>query len=135
MRRLLWPLLIAGLVFFASSQSHVAGPGMPHGDKVGHFLVYGLLGTLLCRLGNGGRAAGWALFLASAYGASDELHQFFVPGRSCSLADWVADTLGAALAIGLYRGVGIYRAALEARLWGRRSGIESGGAASTVGAK
>jgi VanZ family protein len=123
-RKLLWPLLIAGLIFFASSRETVAAPPVVNIDKAGHFLVYGLLATLLCRLGTGWRAAGWALLAASAYGVSDELHQLFVPGRSCSLADWIADTVGAAVAVGLYAGVGFYRRLLEARLLGRRRGVE-----------
>jgi VanZ family protein len=35
--------------------------------------------------------------VASLYGVTDELHQAFVPNRSCDLRDWVADTLGGAL--------------------------------------
>ena len=35
--------------------------------------------------------------LASLYGATDELHQYFVPGRDCNVWDWIADTLGALL--------------------------------------
>jgi VanZ family protein len=38
-----------------------------------------------------------ALSLASLYGATDEFHQSFVPGRSADVLDWLADTLGAAL--------------------------------------
>lgn len=134
-RDIVWPLLIAGLIFFASSRSQVAGPPVANADKYGHFLVYGLLATLLCRLGSGWRAAGWALLAASAYGATDEWHQLFVPGRSCSLADWIADTTGAALAVSLYQGVAGYRKALEARLWSRRRELEAGAEAGTVAAK
>lgn len=36
-----------------------------------------------------------ALIFASLYGASDELHQFFVPGRTCEFFDWLADAVGA----------------------------------------
>lgn len=35
--------------------------------------------------------------LASAYGVIDEIHQSFVPGRTCTLPDWIADTIGAFL--------------------------------------
>jgi len=40
----------------------------------------------------------WAVPVAFAavYGASDELHQLFVLGRYCALADWIADIAGAA---------------------------------------
>lgn len=42
-----------------------------------------------------------AVVLASAYGVTDELHQLFVPGRLCDPADWLTDTLGAALGAGV----------------------------------
>ena len=35
-----------------------------------------------------------AMVWASLYGASDEFHQSFVPGRHVEIADWLADTLG-----------------------------------------
>ncbi|MBI4126168.1 MAG: VanZ family protein [Deltaproteobacteria bacterium] len=35
------------------------------------------------------------------YGLSDEIHQSFVPGRSASVGDWMADGLGAAIGIGV----------------------------------
>ena len=47
--------------------------------------------------------------VASGYGIIDELHQYFVPGRSCSIFDWVADILGGAA------GAALILAA--ARLW------------------
>jgi len=115
---------VAGLIFLASSRSRIATPEffLPV-DKVGHFGVYGLLGTLVCRLGQGWRAAGWAFFVCSLYGVSDEWHQSFVPGRSVEFADWLADTLGAALAVALYTGWGSYRRGLETSLWGRKRAV------------
>ena len=109
----LWPVAVAALIFVASSRSHLAPTGVTHGDKVVHFAVYGLLATLICRLGRGWRGAAWALLAASAFGASDEWHQSFVPGRSAEVADWVADSLGAALAVSLYAGWATYRRMLE----------------------
>jgi len=29
------------------------------------------------------------------YAALDELHQYFVPGRSCTMYDWITDGFGA----------------------------------------
>ena len=112
-RAVIWPLIVAAMVVNASSHSRLAAPDVANGDKVEHFAVYGLLATLLCRLGVGWRAAAWALLATSAFGASDEWHHSFVPGRSCDLNDWIADTLGAALAVLLYRGWARYRAWLE----------------------
>jgi len=39
------------------------------------------------------------LVLASAYGALDEFHQSFVAGRSATVADWMADSLGALIGL------------------------------------
>ena len=36
-----------------------------------------------------------ALVISALYAASDELHQYFVPGRSCEIRDVMIDSLGA----------------------------------------
>ena len=41
------------------------------------------------------------MLFAAAYGVTDEIHQYFVPGRHCSLHDVLADTFGAFLACGV----------------------------------
>ena len=40
-----------------------------------------------------------AFFVAVAYGASDEFHQYFGPGRDCSGFDLLADIAGSAAGI------------------------------------
>jgi VanZ family protein len=119
--RWLWPLLVAATIFYASSRSLVAAPGgIRVNDKLAHFCAYGLLGSLVLRaLGGSWRGAVAAVVIASAYGASDEWHQSFVPGRSPEAADWIADTLGAIVAVALYTWVAPYRRLLETPL-GRR---------------
>ena len=100
---------LAGVVFYAglivalSSQSTLPLPEsvLPI-DKAAHLIEYGGLSSLLywAHLAEGStrRAAWWsAVILASLYGVSDEVHQYFVPGRSSEVLDWVADTSGAAL--------------------------------------
>eukprot|EP01035_Chromulina_nebulosa_P049365 gene49365-67042_t len=64
-------------------------------------------------MGTGWRGAVGSVLAASADGVSDEWHQSVVPGRSVEVADWLADTLGAAVAVGLYAGVPAYRRLLE----------------------
>lgn len=124
-RAVCWAVAVAGVIFYASSRSYVATPGVTRiDDKFGHFGVYGLLGTLVCRTRPGWRAGLWALLAVSAYGASDEWHQSFVPGRSTDVLDWTADTLGALLAIALYKGWFWYRRWLETPLWRRQPRIE-----------
>ncbi len=122
---------MAATIFLASSRSTVAAPGISNFDKIAHFSVYGLLATLLVRLGRGPRAVWLALLATSLYGVSDEWHQSFVPGRSCEVADWMADTLGAVLALTLYAGWPWYRSRLEAPLVGKRR-IENSPVTATV---
>ena len=40
----------------------------------------------------------FAMIIGTAYGASDEYHQSFVPGRSATLPDLLADSIGLAIA-------------------------------------
>lgn len=88
-------LYMAG-IFAASAQPTVRLPRMDNSDKVLHFAAYAGLGGLLA-YGAAGTALGPLPLIAagSLYGASDEVHQSFVPGRTPDLLDWVADTLGA----------------------------------------
>jgi VanZ family protein len=89
---------------------------MPHianFDKVVHFFLFGLLATLICRIQSGWRMAILAVAVTSAYGAMDELHQSFVPGRSCDVLDWVADTSGASLAVLIHTSWQAYRRILD----------------------
>jgi VanZ family protein len=104
-----WPALVwAALIFILSSFSHVPAPPGGVTDKHEHFVAYGVLSACVLRglsgatlAGvTGGTAAG-AAAIAAAYGVTDEFHQRFVPGRDSSLADLVADALGAAGAAGL----------------------------------
>lgn len=61
-------------------------------DKVGHAAAYTVLGALLTLAT--GRV--WVAVLVSAlFGVSDEIHQYFVPGRTAEVLDVVADAAGA----------------------------------------
>jgi VanZ family protein len=121
LRRAFWAVAIAGLIFAASSRSHVVSPGITRiDDKFAHFAIYGLLATLVCRIGAGWRWAIVAFLLVALFGASDEWHQSYVPGRSTDFGDWIADTFGAALAIALYAGWPVYRRWLETPIRLRR---------------
>ena len=39
------------------------------------------------------------------FAASDEIHQYFVPGRSADILDWIADSLGIICSIFLYNSI------------------------------
>ena len=94
-------------IFWLSSISRP--PDLPGGvsDKAAHGLLYCGLGALLVRA----RAGGWrrpvtlgiaagAIVVATLYGISDEIHQYFVPPRQVEVRDVLADALGASVAAG-----------------------------------
>jgi VanZ family protein len=96
-------------IIFAASSIQNLGQ-LPGGisDKSGHSIGYALLAGLLVRAFARGRLSGitWraaaaAVVLATMYGASDELHQAFVPGRSSDRYDVLADFLGAVMGVAL----------------------------------
>lgn len=120
----LWPLTLAGLIVVASGRSQIAAPDVVDFDKVAHFGVFGLLASLVVRTGFAPRRAWIAVVLVSLFGFTDEWHQSFTPGRSVEFADWVADTLGAALAVTLYVRWSWYRGWLERPLWRRQPRVE-----------
>ncbi|MDI6828677.1 MAG: VanZ family protein, partial [Armatimonadota bacterium] len=64
-----------------------------------------------------------ALGIAALYGVTDEYHQSFVPGRRCELYDWMADVLGAAVALSLIAILQFYRRKGGKRVERRRQGI------------
>ena len=74
--------------------------------KLAHFAEYLILSVLLYRALDverrwSLRAAVLALVLAGLYAASDELHQWYVPGRGARASDWLIDVSGAAAGQGL----------------------------------
>lgn len=87
------PIALMGLIFFLSAQPKADMPDWGTMDtflkKMAHVAVYGLLYLLLLRAFRGewpartagGRGVYLPVFIAILYGASDEWHQSFVPGR------------------------------------------------------
>ncbi len=71
--------------------------------KCAHFSIYAALGFLLSftfgkrKLLSDGTYM--ALLIAFIYACTDELHQYFVPGRSCQFTDVLIDTSGAVIGI------------------------------------
>ncbi len=107
--------MLATVVFFASGRSSVASPGWIGIDKAAHFGIFGLLAILIARTQPPSRW--WLGFvIASAYGAADEWRQSFTPGRFVEVADWVADTLGAAVGVMVYARWTWFRSLMETNL-------------------
>jgi hypothetical protein len=99
------PMMVWALMLFIESSipGHVIPGFWVFGyDKVIHFLIYVVFAIALSRgIRNQSRFPLLAkhhyiftIALVSLYGATDEWHQYFVPKRSCSLYDWMADTAG-----------------------------------------
>jgi VanZ family protein len=105
LRAWLPPAVWALAIFVLSSLSGSALPPLPglNADKVIHAGVYAVLGALLARAVCASTRFGTAAVallaavLATGYGASDEIHQRFVPQRSADRADLVADAAGGLL--------------------------------------
>lgn len=91
---LIWSLVILSLTSIPNLQVSV-----PKGsDKWAHFVVYAVLGVLVARAAEviPRRVALLAAVVlgVSLFGAIDEWHQGFIPGRSPDVRDWMADSAG-----------------------------------------
>lgn len=126
-RRGLWlwgpPAIYALAIFFSSSLSSPPAPPQLT-DKHMHLMAYGGLALVILRALSGGRwasvtvATGFqAVVMTTAYGATDEWHQLFVPGRHPDLLDIVADATGAVLAVAVL---------VALAWWSRRGGHADG---------
>ncbi len=109
LRYLIPPVLWALLIFIVSSipGSELEPPDIFQSDKIAHLGVYFVLAFLVYRALKAeglfpqltSRAPLVTLIVVAVYGASDEFHQVFVPGRSVDFFDWLADFLGGVLCI------------------------------------
>lgn len=106
-----WAAVVAAMavIWWSSSTSPAARPpsvwrALLHNGA--HIVAFGGIAVLLGVAIAGSRAPSrrerwWSLGLTAVYGAVDELHQSFVPGRVCSVGDWFTDVCGACLATGM----------------------------------
>lgn len=72
--------------------------------KCAHMTEYAILGYFLVGAGYDGRekcrrVVGRSLGIAVLYAATDEIHQYFVPGRACMFTDVCIDSVGALLGV------------------------------------
>lgn len=99
-----WGMLVGycAVIFYLSSRSDLVIPNsLVGGDKMAHFLEYGMLGWLWIRAVKITWPA-WptlAVLLSTAafvgvFGLSDEWHQLYVPRRYADLYDALADVCG-----------------------------------------
>lgn len=102
----LWlPVVFWALIIFSFSAQTTPSISEVHWQdfifkKTIHMIEYGIFATLWFRAFKGSgiekiRALYYSFFLASFYGASDEFHQSFTPGREPRLRDTMIDAFGA----------------------------------------
>ena len=111
-----FPVLFYCLIIFIQSSYPTLKeiPRIAYADKLLHFASYALLGVLFLRgfrsskFGNENKLIMAAsILLTGLYGASDELHQYYIPYRIGNIWDALFDLLG-----GIF-GVYVYQALLE----------------------
>ena len=105
-------IAVAAAIFILSSRSKLPLPDsvlFPGADKILHACAFGCFAFAFSYWLDCGmwkiKPAACILIVciaAACYGASDEIHQIFVPGRDASVYDWFADCTGA-LAASLVR--------------------------------
>lgn len=103
-------LVVMGIIFFFSHQpgDTLYLPAFPGIDKICHLVIYGLLAlTVLWCLGPGGQEPPFRVALKTVlfcllYGLSDEFHQSYIPQRSVSGLDLLADLTGAILVCAIW---------------------------------
>lgn len=109
------PILYMALIFAVSSMKQPLLP-MPKFqwlsiDKLYHFIEYSILSVLLTiafvNAPPKWLPTGWiwtvAALISILYGVSDEVHQYFVPGRHATPSDLISDAIGAIAGV-----VGVY---------------------------
>ncbi len=104
-------IFYAVLIYYLSSfKGGLPAIGVKLSDKVLHIIEFLILGWLTARAIHFGsmESISKKLLLISIisgilYGASDEIHQLFVHGRSSEWLDWFADCIGVVLGVLVYR--------------------------------
>lgn len=101
-------ILIAVIIFWLSNTTHPEFPkiGIVWEDKIAHSIAYFIFGISLAMFLMSNTS--WdsvqkiglvTLFIGTLYGLSDEVHQYFIPGRDAEFLDWVADVVGICLSL------------------------------------
>ncbi|MCE1188364.1 MAG: VanZ family protein [Ignavibacteria bacterium] len=95
------------VLFIATTLPGSYVPPTGIGDKYEHFLAFAILAILVYF--SLMQKTKWKLLtrytavscfiVGTVYGAMDELHQLFVPGRYCDFYDWLADSIGTVIGI------------------------------------
>jgi len=107
------PVIVWGIIIFSFSSTHIRVVSEIHWQdfavkKLAHIGEYSIFATLLFRAyKKSGLSSLKSFYLALVtcfvYGATDEIHQSFTPGREPAVRDILIDTFGAFLALSVIR--------------------------------
>ena len=103
------PVLWAILIEILTSWPNPPSVGfLPAGsDKAVHLTLYAVFACLVARAAQVGRPSWRVLGMVAlglfVWGAVDEWHQIFIPGRGADAADWAADSIGVLAGLALRR--------------------------------
>ena len=102
-----WSIVIFGATAMFYLSSLTFGPGKPNILSIIYHISAFFCFALFLFIASIKRKKNYVGLLlmttiAVAYGILDEIHQFFVPGRSCSINDFVLDAGGIAFASLIY---------------------------------
>jgi VanZ family protein len=107
-----FPLVIYWLVLFTATTLPARDlPKTGVSDKIEHFSAYLILAILLnlsLMFQNKypilkKKAWLFTLIFSLLYAGLDEIHQYFIPGRDCDILDWLSDSAGILLGLGIVR--------------------------------
>jgi VanZ family protein len=102
------PLIIYWIILFIATS--LPGNDLPNlriSDKIEHFVAYFILAVFLNFALILQTKFKWlkqkaniaTILIISIYAGLDELHQIFIPGRSCDFRDWITDFMATCLAV------------------------------------
>lgn len=101
-----WLIMSLAIIYFSHQESIEFLNGTFYlQDKVLHFnayLIYGFTIQLAIINSNNYRTRKYIytiILIGAIFGLSDEIHQYFVIGRSTEFLDWVADVLGVSFSL------------------------------------
>ncbi|MBU4202303.1 MAG: VanZ family protein [Candidatus Altiarchaeota archaeon] len=107
--RIAWTLTVCYmvLIFLISSSPYMTQPSPLESKEapiVEHMIEYSILGFLLLGSLSSKKMSDkelviLAISISILYGISDEIHQFFVPGRYCDVIDVLANSVGSFIGV------------------------------------
>ncbi len=105
--RRIFLIVVLVLIAYLSHQPSLKPPmeWFKHQDKVFHLLEYGGFGLALVLnkdLFRKKNPTKLIILYGLIWAVSDEIHQYFIPGRFCSWQDLIADSLGLCFSVWLF---------------------------------